>query len=509
MKNDFALVKCKNNKLEDVYKNTHAVVTINKEIEKKMEKYKNENKEHLSVLLIGIDSISRMNLVRSLPLTHLFLKENDWIEFKGYNKMGDNTFPNVMAILTGINETTVFKHCNPRIIGPLDKCKMIWYDYRKLGFITGYGEDEADIGTFNYMKKGFKYEPTDYYFRPYIVATEQQLQWIPVDEVKYCTGPESSGERIFNLARYFTSTFKDYPNFGFFWMNSFSHNEINAVSRMDEKTADFLVDINRTGIFENSIVMFISDHGFRFGPVTYTHAGWLEERLPFFYMSVPKWFMKKYPEKYENLIKNTERLTSPYDVYMTLQDVLVLSGKNYTVKKSSGCPKCKSLFEEAEKERSCEDAGIEHHWCTCGNYLTIPSTSLLAKEAARFVISEIRKAQINTGFNYKRCADFDVKEIMSASISDTSYTLHKNLSYILVTLQTEPKAVFQGTVSINMTAQVPTFKIEGSISRLDKYAEHSWCVKDSILKKYCYCQDGLKFFVSNFFDDLRHIFNIM
>ncbi|RYA67319.1 hypothetical protein DD592_27595, partial [Enterobacter cloacae complex sp. 2DZ2F20B] len=52
-------------------------------------------------------------------------------------------------------------------------CPMIWFDFKKLNYITGYAEDEAWINTFNYKKKGFTEPPTDYYFRPYIQGSEK------------------------------------------------------------------------------------------------------------------------------------------------------------------------------------------------------------------------------------------------------------------------------------------------------------------------------------------------
>jgi hypothetical protein len=40
------------------------------------------------------------------------------------------------------------------------------------------------------------------------------------------------------------------------------------------------------------------------------------------FYNVPKHIKDKYPHIHENLQKNTERLTTAFDVYETLQDVL-------------------------------------------------------------------------------------------------------------------------------------------------------------------------------------------
>lgn len=48
----------------------------------------------------------------------------------------------------------------------------------------------------------------------------------------------------------------------------------------------------------------------------------MEERLPFAYISFPEWFERRYPEAVENVHLNARRLTSPYDLYETLKDLL-------------------------------------------------------------------------------------------------------------------------------------------------------------------------------------------
>ena len=47
-----------------------------------------------NVLVFGTDSVSRLNLHRSMPKTLNLLNEMGAIEYLGYNKVGDNTKPN-------------------------------------------------------------------------------------------------------------------------------------------------------------------------------------------------------------------------------------------------------------------------------------------------------------------------------------------------------------------------------------------------------------------------------
>lgn len=85
---EFILVHCSSfNSTDDeiesksiVYVNAHAIVR------RKQRTYPT-NERPLSVLMLGIDSISRLNLIRAMPLTSQYLNDTGWFELMGYNKV--------------------------------------------------------------------------------------------------------------------------------------------------------------------------------------------------------------------------------------------------------------------------------------------------------------------------------------------------------------------------------------------------------------------------------------
>uniref|UniRef100_A0A0A9ZE12 Uncharacterized protein n=1 Tax=Lygus hesperus TaxID=30085 RepID=A0A0A9ZE12_LYGHE len=432
----------------------------------------------MSIMIVGIDSISRQNMVRTMPKTVDYLGQNGWYDLKGYNKMDDNTFPNLVAILAGMTYKQIVNLCFPSNKTPMDNCPLIWKNFSDSGYITAYAEDEPTIGTFNYHKRGFVQSPTDYYLRPFMLAAEKSVKTKLHSGLIICLGPMKSADHILDYSLNFATAFSQYPTFSLYWMNGFSHNDLNTPTTMDNDMVTYLKRLSNSGALNTTMVILLSDHGMRFGKIRETYIGYLEERLPFIYFSLPEWFKTAYPSKVDNLVKNAHRLTSPFDVHMTLQDVLGVK------KTAEGCPKCQSLFEEVPWNRSCLDAGITEHWCTCAEYKTLSTESSPVRVIAKFVVDQINDIAANYSRflqNGTSCSKLRAKRVLSMR----SKVFSKSSGYqeYVILVQTVPgDALFEATISHNYT-----FKIVDTVSRINSYSKQSTCMNDAYAKKYCYC----------------------
>jgi len=118
----------------------------------------------------------------------------------GYGRVGDNTYPNVMALLTG-------QLAEERPSGAIDRAPFLWKDFSAAGYRTLQVEDGfIENHVFNTWvdltnsPHGFVSVPTDYYFWPLSVAmhaSHSQLDWRP-KEFRLCTGPILEDELILN-----------------------------------------------------------------------------------------------------------------------------------------------------------------------------------------------------------------------------------------------------------------------------------------------------------------------
>lgn len=85
---EFIFVKCVSIG-KTVYKNTHAIIRDRPNIRKRLTEFKEKfnDKRPLSVLMLSIDSVSRLNLIRAMPKTAQHLYDSGWFELQGYNKV--------------------------------------------------------------------------------------------------------------------------------------------------------------------------------------------------------------------------------------------------------------------------------------------------------------------------------------------------------------------------------------------------------------------------------------
>ena len=90
----------------------------------------------------------------------------------GYNKVADNTFPNMVPLLTGkyLSELGWNISMSDK---PMDDLPLIWKNFSHHGYRTLFAEDWPDVAMFNFMKYGFKTQPTDYYIRPFAIAMDR------------------------------------------------------------------------------------------------------------------------------------------------------------------------------------------------------------------------------------------------------------------------------------------------------------------------------------------------
>lgn len=485
---EFIEIKCH---LENttVYHDMFAFVPV-KNVSRKI----SHNPKPLNVLVVGLDAVSRLNLIRQMPKTVGYLKEIEAVEFVGYNKVGDNTFPNLIPALTGMSEDELAGNCWPNKSDQFDKCPFVWNSYKEKGYTTAFGEDSSWMGLFNYQRQGFEKQPTDYGYSYFNREAEAAIGNSHNMNVKECIGARQVYKDFLDYITKFSVTMdlNDFPYFGFFWTVSLSHDYLNKPQLGDLDYKNFFKSLNDGGHLENTVLIFLSDHGIRWGSIRETYQGRMEERLPFVMIKLPKWYRNQHQRANYNLMKNSRRLTTPFDLYETLNDLskpFDLTDQTLDMGRVDLNQRGVSFFREISEERTCEKAGIKTHWCTCQQSKEVDIKSSEVVAAANFAIHYINRELEG----YAQCAELVIHSIVNARLmvhdKDIEEGDNKVQDYTL-TIKTLPSnAIFEATV--RYVPKNSHYNVIGTISRLNLYGTQSACITDYHLKLYCYCKSLL------------------
>ena len=489
VKTPFVRVTCFGLTSKKIYQYYHAFVLDIEKVETRcnasVEKISigGQGSKHYNILAFGTDSISRLNMIRQMPKTRSYLlKELSAIELQGYNKIADNTMPNMVAFLSGYFSAEVLDEKSKK--KPVsDGIPLVWKRFAAKGYRTMFAEDAPGMAMFNYLRPGFNQPPVDYYQRPFSLALNKDRS---IWSNSYCAGTLTESDIVLEFTKRFAKKFDSRRYFALVFLSRITHDSMNEASGIDNMYETFLTGLYNEGLLNNTILLFFSDHGIRFGSFRVTYMGRMEERLPMFYVVLPPSFRETYPDAVANLNTNIHRLTTPFDVHETLIDVLNLTTNiRATYRPQRGL----SLFSKIPVSRTCFNASILPQWCTCHAEKRLETNDSLITKAAMFVINEI-----NTSLDkqYKeQCATLKLDKILDArqQVPDARLkaTRSEKVTHQL-TFRTKPGgAILEATTSCSLRPPGAHFLLLGEVSRLNEYGKSSACISDAGLRRYCHC----------------------
>jgi len=126
----------------------------------------------LSVLVLMVDGVSTSAFQRHLSKTYHFLKNvMQFKMFQGSTKVGENSAPNLLALLAGRYIEQNHRDMPPDVtnITYFDDWPLVWKDFQRNGYATVYNDENIDYSLFHYYggKRGFKQKPVDYFYHTF------------------------------------------------------------------------------------------------------------------------------------------------------------------------------------------------------------------------------------------------------------------------------------------------------------------------------------------------------
>ena len=504
-------------------KNRIKEFVIDAEIKKKM--YENniyqENKctfknktvhKMMNVLLIGVDSLSRDQFTRIFPMTYIYLRDHlkDTLIFKNFNSNGENTFPNMLAFLTG---STAYKIPEYNVSSDLDfyskydstyfdTIPFIWNDYEDSGYLTMLQEDHPSISTFNYLKHGFKFRPTSFYGRPF---------WNKYYSKR--TGPRQCHRKYqtystwINLIDSLTQNFyteinKDISYFSFNFIDEYTHDYMYVPYDLDVKFRNMIVKLEKNGKLDDTFLMIFSDHGIRLRLYGYgTDQGKLEKYNPFISIRLPK--ILKNTRYFKNSFENQFKMVTFFDLFQTLKHFLHIN--KYGIEDDiSECNKKFrindinerntrgiSIFEHINMNRSCLDGLIPLKLCNCLLRTKIDEkefklqTNYSFNNLSSYIVDRLNKITEN---ERKKCELFKFDTLKSIElIKITTVDIYE------VNILVQPgDALFEVMLKVDENYRKKYNQIKLVIDtlpkRLSPYGNQSHCINDVTLVNFCFCR---------------------
>lgn len=139
---------------------------------------------------------------------------------------------------------------------------------------------------------------------------------------------------------------------------------------------------------------------------------------------------------------NSHRLTTPYDLYITLRHVINLKAQNKVELSSAGCLSCRSLFYEIQPDRRCGDVNIPEVSCPC-SLIKLKTDKDVVKLAAQHALDALNRnlTKMKTD-NGESCATLKLTEVTSAS-QQLSSPWYWNMNYIVQFVVSPTNAKFE------------------------------------------------------------------
>ncbi|CAJ0564313.1 unnamed protein product, partial [Mesorhabditis spiculigera] len=359
---------------------------------------------HPSVHIIVLDSAGRFPALRQLNKTITYLKnEFQAVDFTAMSRIGYASRSNAYGAFFGDLDTTVDRSMygglklNATIDAEickkgLDERAYIQFEYEDAGYRTMYAEDYF-TATWTYNDcAGISKQPATHHLRPFQLLTfltedvwgpellkdagyKYQDQGLLRAHLRNKTRCGTNHQHAIDYTSKFIRSYSGLPKMSISWLDE-AHDSEKEWRHSDKYYHQMLVE-NKEPL-SDSIVIFLGDHGQRFGTVAATEQGIFEGKNPLLLISLPERLRKTKMAK--QLAKNKDELLSHHDLYATLVDIIRYQPtSNFTdtrfkkIEGTLGNSLLRSL--DPTMPRSCKYLPIPAEYCICdyGAYRVLES----------------------------------------------------------------------------------------------------------------------------------------
>ncbi|KAI6237506.1 hypothetical protein M3Y95_00272300 [Aphelenchoides besseyi] len=375
-----------------------------------------------NVFILGLDSFSSSQAVRSLPKTMHFLQHQlGGVHFAFMSKNAENTKPNTMSLFFGqrvyrIPESPFDDKSKqlppvPYCYEYLDSRPYVLYDFLDAGYELMNAEDWLATEFMYPNCFGFKRIPFNHTFKGMakLMKRKDLKQVVQKQQCKEATN------HILEYTEKYLKVYADKPTVTLLFLTDLAHDNVNGGYHVDDAFYQFFKRNEQH--LRDSFVLLFADHGNRLARIHSTSIGRIEDKNPMLVLSVPE-ELRRNPTLMSTLNLNSRRLISHYDTYVTLKEIAKY-GKTWTettdfellvdpalTQNQVGT----SYLHPISDNRTCNDLQIPFQYCVCEETKVPVNDVELAKRAIRVIIDHMNEQLKSTPETTSKCAELSLNE---------------------------------------------------------------------------------------------------
>ncbi|KAH8350688.1 hypothetical protein KR084_003270 [Drosophila pseudotakahashii] len=436
----------------------------------------------LSVLIVGLDSISQMHFSRSMARTANFLLSLPHVELKGFNRLGNDTFDSLMPLLSGLSGQEMRDFASD--LSSLDSCPFVWKAFQQAGYLAALGEDNIDKSMF---AKGFKDPPTDFYLRPALLEMWLKTRTDGLHQT-HCNERDNYAKVLREFLFRMMPHHQTHRFFTFLWWTQGIDHLFNYGRKLDQPFVNMFKTLAQDGLLKKTLLLVVSNHGLNKGRFYETVQGKVEESQPLAILCYPRWLEERYPQAIGNLKINHRRLVTAFDLHATLLDLPNLTSlEDEQLRQRSAdlwamgesLPRGISLFLPIPEHRDCSSADIPAHFCLCQQHRNVSTSDGYVLRAARLIIRNLNKI-LHT--HTPPCQVLSLDRVLIADKWRRMADEHQS-EFRVRLLATPGGGQFEGVVRFTGYK----LAIDGPIKRVNDYGNDSHCIQNYLIEMYCFC----------------------
>ena len=362
MENKDVLNKYYKNKIPEIEvdfsKNIHGEMNINLNYNKTLSKERillenNSIPYSNNIIILYIDSVSRVNSLRQLKKTLKFFEQ--FMPYKGAfqeNNPSENFHSfqffkyQSFFLHTPYNYPLLFygRTRNRSIV-------LITKHLKENGYVTCYSGELCNKDNTRTLHNLTTEEVYDHQF----IICDPNRDNLNINTIRCLYGKQTI-EHLYEYGGQFWRKYKENRKFLSIVSNDGHEGTLEVLKYADNITFNFLNNLFNENLLKDSSIILVSDHGVGMPSIYYPYDFYkLEEQLPMLYVIINDRKNISYEEQYKYMNENQQTFISSYDIYNTIGNLIF--GDKYKVIKNKtddkDTPKSqygKSLFDKIDQK---------------------------------------------------------------------------------------------------------------------------------------------------------------